>query len=1188
MLLPMKIEHLVSIHVQDLFDIASNNEVTAGEVLAGLRYLMVYRIKGGKMPSLDAEIMKRLAESLLLNMGHKAGSQLLAKRLTVEANEAFCLFVEFLEEIEEFRLAVAQKPAADLRHHLRVHKRARQNAGKEVQQLAVRLLRLMPSVSPQFADWKDLVVVDAHKDVERVLADFADMPVPQVAPSKDRLFPPPDLYFDRTVKKLLYMFKTSADNGLDAAAVPALMEHYGKNELPAPPKPSVPKMLFAQLTDFMVVILILAAIVEFAIGEPDPGIVLMVVVVLNVIIGFTQEMQANKALEALSSLSVPTAKVLRDGKTEEVDARHLVPGDVVVLEEGDAVPADLRIIESAQLEIVEAILTGEPLGVLKVPDAIRSSTRRMPLGDCRGNAFMATLVQRGRGKGIVVRTGLKTEVGKISSAITATPHVETPIQRKLATLGKILVALSFILCAIVVVIGLAYKRGLSQMIKVGISLAVSVIPEGLVAVVTVTMALGVRRMAQQQAIVRKLPSVETLGSVTVICSDKTGTLTEGKMGTEEAWTVDGTSYAFTESTKLDPAVGGLVDRTRGGNVPVPKDAVAPHMKLAMLAAALCNNAAVQQNAEDGTWKSVGDSTEVAMIVASQKLGLGAAQWAAQGWKRRGENAFDSDRKVMSVVYELAGQGFVLAKGAPENVLQRCTGYVTAYAGGVDIETRPISGPDAQIVADISAASAEMASKGLRVLGLAVRKCDAAVDVTTLECEWQFVGLLGLIDPPRKGVRESVASCKRAGIKVIMITGDHIATATAIATQLGILDPADPNASRAIRGAELDMLSDEQIAALRPFPSVFARVSPDNKLKIVQALQRAGQLAAMTGDGVNDAPAIKAANVGVAMGIAGTEITKQAADVVLANDNFTTIVAAVAEGRRVFDNIQKFIVYLLSCNSAEIWLMLLSAAVDRDLPFTTIVILFANIIADVPPAMAIGVELPELDIMDRPPRNPKARVIDFTAGVSIIVQGLSMSLITFGLYISEVGDARAEVDEKGHESIVPPQLVKARTEAFALLTLMQLFQGFISRSTTQSLLRIGLIGNRWMVAGVLFSLVCLVLGFYIPAFADWLGLEALDGMMWVKVLVGLAIHVAVTEIMKFGLRFRNRRKRAAKGLPGPAPAATDSQGTVESAHHHDSSTTAAAPASPATKKDYHEVPTATQIEPDRAAPATLIN
>ncbi|KAL7749976.1 hypothetical protein RI367_004491 [Sorochytrium milnesiophthora] len=1229
------IEHQITIHVQDLFDIAANPDVSLDEVLGGLRYLMDFRIRKGRMPTLDLEVMKRLAEALMLHMsgskglypttalaqtagGGRRGSSLIAsttappaaattndqsnaaqealgqsaaekqykfrgKKLSVAANECFFLFVEFLEEVEEFRQAVALKSSVDLRRALRLHKRCakRFSSSGEPLPLAVAsvvAVQVLTSMSPHFADWHDLVLEESYEDVERALQELKSMvsvPKDALAMGKARLFPPPGLYFDREIRKIVPMFRTSVESGLSSSFIQDLLAHYGPNALPEPPKPSPLRMLLSQLLDFMVIILIISAIVEFAMNEDKPGIVLMLVVVFNVIAGFYQEMKANSALEALAKLSVAKAKVVRDGQTQEIDATHLVPGDIVLLEEGDAVPADLRIIESAQLEVIESILTGEPTGVLKSPAAIRSHTRRMPHGDCKGNAFISTLVARGRGKGLVVRTGETTEIGKIPSAITSTPNVQTSIQRKLSKLGKILVALAFLLCALVVVIGIAWKHPFSAMIKVGISLAVSVIPEGLVAVVTITMALGVSRMAARDAIVRKSPSVETLGSVTIICSDKTGTLTEGKMGAAAMWTVDGNRFSFTESTSLDPLAGGVVlQQGPETMVNVPRDmANAPALSvLAMAVAGLCNNADVvrevpnahpgippttgaakQHNTEqtthvasDAGWKPVGDPTEVALVVAAAKAGFSKSWWQQEsGYSLRklGENAFDSDRKVMSVVYEATAsfstdkpRYFVMAKGAPEAVLLRCSGFVKAqgaHPSPMDLVRSCAQPLDESIALTITDRSSEMASGGLRVLGMAIRQLDVEPDVTdakqlaALEADLQFVGLIGLIDPPRKGVKESVATCKNAGIKVVMITGDHIATAAAIAAQLGILEPDNPANSRAIRGAELDTLSDEQIGSLRPFPSVFARVSPDNKLKIVKALQAKGHSVAMTGDGVNDAPAIKAADVGVAMGIGGTEITKQAANIVLANDNFSTIVAAVEVGRRVFDNIQKFIVYLLSCNSAEIWLMLICAIINKNFPFTTMVILWANIIADVPPAMALGAEPVEQDALQRKPRDPSAAVLSKFATMSILVQGWSMTLITFVVYDIYTGSYMPEQRDDGVEVAAPPELTHARGLAFAILTTLQLFQGFLSRSTTQSVFRINILGNLWMIFAVAVSFLLLLLGFYVPPLARWLELTPLPAMDWVWVLVCLLIHIVISELIKLAYRVHTRRKAAAE-------------------------------------------------------------
>ncbi|KAI9139413.1 hypothetical protein BKA69DRAFT_1086161 [Paraphysoderma sedebokerense] len=1072
---------------------------------------MDYRIRKGKMPSLDIDVMKRLGEALLLNMGRKEGKTLLGKRLTREANEAWFLWGEFLLEVEEFRLAMAQKPIFELRHALRLHKHCRGSSPQDQKEMSVAIIKTL-SAMPQFADWKELVIEEERDEVEKVYDDFKDK-VGLQTPPVTKVLPPPGLYFDRAINKIVPMFRTNLSTGLPNSVIPDLLENYGHNHLPTPPKPSVLKMLLTQILDFMVIILIIVAIVEVAMGDPDPAYVLTVVIVLNVVIGFSQEYQANKALEALSSLSVPKARVLRDGKTEEVDAHNLVPGDIVILEEGDAVPADLRIAECAQLEIVESILTGESVAVAKTPELIKSKTRRLPLGDCKGNAFMSTLVARGRGKGIVVRTGSDTEIGKISAAITSTPNVQTPIQRKLQRLGQWLVVLSFLLSALVVIIGVAWRRPVLAMVKVGISLAVSVIPEGLVAVVTVTMALGVRRMAQREAIVRKLPSVETLGSVTVICSDKTGTLTEGKMGASMLWTTQNDSYTFTESTSLDPSAGKIIRLSSASSSPTKTQAeeqvspsfekAPPHFVLSMMISSLCNNSDVMvipaAESETGNveYKPIGDPTEIALLVGAQKGGMSKVWWETPsnlGLKKIGENAFDSDRKVMSVVYSCeppsstaSPHAFVLAKGAPESVLMKCSGFIPAADSSFPT---PLSVLDTatplndSAVALISEQSSAMASRGLRVLGLAIRKLPSIPSLSTpaelqkMESELNFVGLIGLIDPPKKGVKESVSTCKRAGINVIMITGDHVATATAIATDLGILEPRNSQRNRAIRGAELDMLSEEQISELRPFPNVFARVSPDNKLKIVQALQKKGNSVAMTGDGVNDAPAIKAADVGVAMGIGGTEITKQAADIVLANDNFTTIVAAVEEGRRVFDNIKKFIVYLLSCNSAEIIIMIIAASINRELPFTTMMILWANIIADVPPALSLGIEPAERNIMDRKPRDPKSAVLDRFAVSTTFVQGLTMSLISLVVYLLNYPSGLAGPSDDG-KTIAPSELTLARSTTFAALTTMQLIQGFLSRSVSLSVFQTGILGNKWMFGAVFLSIGLMLLGFYIP-------------------------------------------------------------------------------------------------------------
>jgi len=953
------------------------------------------------------------------------------------------------------------------------------------------------------------------------------------------------------------MFKVDKDKGLSSDSIEALRKHYGPNNLQPPPKPSPLKMLLGQIYNFMNIILIIATIVEICIGEYKDAVVLFVVIVINIVIGFTQEYKAEKALEALTSLTIPQALVLRDGKQEKINSSDLVPGDIVILDEGEGVPADLRIIEQSQLEIVESILTGESVPTAKDIKHIRSRTRKIPLADCKGNAFMGTVVAHGRGKGLVVRTGDNTEIGKISNSITSQPQAKTNIQRKLDILGKWLVVLAIVLCIIIVVINLIYGNDTKETINIGLSLAVSVIPEGLVAVVTVTMALGVRRMAKRNAIVRKLPSVETLGSVTVICSDKTGTLTEGKMGTSLIWTIDDCAYTFTESTNIDPNKG-TVQKLSSGEVTEESLATAAdtgktydtadaQLMAAILSASLCNNSSVVLDPETNEWKSIGDPTEVAMIVAAQKAGFSRDSWENNGFRKLGEYPFDSERKLMSVIYTttrkddpasgetdmtaqnassaspLPNTSLVLAKGAPEAILQRSISYVPSVAAGHSSLSDLINGEQRELTNEVKALIAtrneQMASRGLRVLALAVRKvgheeAEAIVKSEKMEqseTQLSFIGLIGLIDPPKKGVRESIATCKTAGIRVIMITGDHVTTASAIARQLGIIDSENVAMQRTMKGSELDLLSEDAIAELKPFPSVFARVSPDNKLKIVKALQARGELDAMTGDGVNDAPAIKKADVGIAMGLSGTEITKQAADIVLADDNFSTIVEAIREGRRVYDNILKFIIYLLSCNSAEIQLMMVCTIFNIPLPFTTIMILWANIIADVPPATALGLEPPERDVMERYPNDPKAGVLNVPTTISAVLQGTIQAGVSFALYML------AKETEILGKAKGCTQFQYAQTVAFAGLITLQLVQAFHSRSVSTSIFRTGIMDNKWLIGANILSFVLMLIGIYVPGISDFLENYEIYWQAWLGIIVGLIIQLVVIELLKAYLR-----------------------------------------------------------------------
>ncbi|KAI9301670.1 hypothetical protein BJ944DRAFT_290754 [Cunninghamella echinulata] len=1042
------------------------------------------------------------------------------------------------------------------------------------------------------------------------------------------LLPPPSLYFDYPCSVLLTMYAyTDICQGISSKICSQLEQQYGANRLPPTKKPNIFIMLWNQLTDFMVIMLMVASIVEGAQQDFNSMAILLVVVVLNTIIGLTQEWKANKALDSLNKLNIPQARVIRDGNTHFIPSDQLYPGDIVILEEGDMVPADLRLIETSQLELVESILTGESLPVQKSTDPVTSKNCLIPAADCLGNAFMSTVIARGRGKGIVVRTGSHTEIGKISSAIQngSDKKTKTLIQRKLDKLGKCLVLLAILLCVLIIIIGVIWKKNAREMINIGLSLAVSVIPEGLVAVTTVTMALGVRRMSKKQCIIRTLPAVESLGSVTVICSDKTGTLTIGDMTVTSLWTSDGAVYDFTHTEFLEQQLKQQrINDSKSNNVNISNHPYFPHhhpstlLEYAMMISALCNNAATKYIPETKETKSIGDPTEIALLIAAEKLNMGPSLWTSQyGCKRYEEKAFDSDRKLMSVLYStsllsssplalspstslssntsiisssflnknnnsrndnnnstnntpidglIIEDNMMVCKGAPEEVLKICTHYIMN-------DTTQLIDPAFQ--ESVLKQNHQMAAQGLRVLGLAM-KCSSSLSTNTatasfaskppsslasptlvsqhhsyvsyvdhndtgssvssdtcsiindnsnnievkenqedekeklqddqdffLEQHLIFVGLIGMVDPPKTGVHESIIACQEAGIQVIMITGDHITTATAIASQLGIYNSQIEFKSKVINGQELESMPIDTLAKLEPFPSVFARVSPDNKLKIIQALQQKGEVVAMTGDGVNDAAAIKHADVGVAMG-SGTEITKQAADVVLLDNSFLTIVSAIEEGRHVFDNILKFIVYLLSCNCAEIFLMLICTIINVDMPLTVMMLLWANIIADIPPSMALGVEPKEIGLMKRNPRQSTQNVITKITWIIILFQSFLIAGMTITTYLMAI-------------FVLKYSLPQAQTLAFTTLTTLQLVQSFYSRSISQSILKTGITSNRWLIYAFLISFSSMLIGIYVPGISQWLELTFMNSISWGMVFICCFIQMILVESGKWCIR-----------------------------------------------------------------------
>ncbi len=779
------------------------------------------------------------------------------------------------------------------------------------------------------------------------------------------------------VKKTL----SSSDQGLTAEEAAKRLQTDGPNELKAAKKRSVFGMLLDQFKDFMVVILIIAAVVSGALGEMVDACIILVLVILNAILGVAQELKAEQSLEALQKMSAPHAKVLRGGKQLLIPARELVRGDVVLLDTGDYVPADLRLTECESLKIQEAALTGESVPVEKEDRALPEDSA---LGDRVNMAYSSSLVTYGKGAGVVVETGMNTEVGKIAAMIQSAPQTETPMQKRLNALGKVLGIAALAVCAVMFGVGLLYGKDLLEMFLTAVSLAVAAIPEGLPAISTIVLALGVQRMVKRNAIVRTLPSVETLGSATVICSDKTGTLTQNRMVVKE-FALPGMTSSAPEAELEDPA---LLD-----------------------ACILCTDV---RRTEAGF---SGDPTEVARVELSERHGIKKEALEARAPRVAGI-PFDSDRKLMTSVHRYEGQSGFLSytKGGLDEVLAICTAVSTPQG------VRPITEADKEA---LRALNTGMASRALRVLAYSHKALSALPeDKTTLESELIFDGMTGMIDPPRPEAAEAVAKCHRAGITPVMITGDHALTASAIARELGILQ----DGGRVVTGAELEQMSDGQLFDEVEGISVYARVSPEHKMRIVRAWQAHGNVVAMTGDGVNDAPALKLADIGCSMGVVGTDVAKDASDVILTDDNFATVVAAVEEGRRIYDNILKSIGYLLSCNIGEIICLFLATLLNWEEPLLPIHLLFVNLVTDGLPAMALGVDPAAPNIMDR-----KAKKND-----SIFTKGMIWRMCYQGVMVGLLVLLAFSIGQK-------ISLAVGRTMAFAVLSCGELVHAFSVRN-----------------------------------------------------------------------------------------------------------------------------------------------
>lgn len=901
----------------------------------------------------------------------------------------------------------------------------------------------------------------------------------------DRLSPQEVLLlpYVRKLDDLLTDLSTNAEEGLSSLEAKVRKEKYGPNRLPEPKKVSPVEMFVKQFANFMMGILIGAVALSLILQDYKDAILIGIVVLINVTIGFFQEYKAEKTLDSLKKMSRPTAQVIRDGKVDDIPTHNLVPGDIVVLEEGSIIPADVRLTEEVGLEINEALLTGESIPAQK--DATDEITNKVALGDQLNMAFMGSVVVAGNGRGVVVSTGAKTQMGKIAETLAIPYEKPTPLQKNLTLLGKYLIAAAIVVSTLIFIIGYLQGREMHDLLFTVISLAVAVIPEGLIAVVTVTMAVGVQRMAKRNAIVRSLPSVETLGAVNVICSDKTGTLTEGKMVATDLWVGD--KLYTVSGTGVIPEGAIYVDDKRVTEVH-------DGLKTTLLTMALCNDASLQKD-DSGAWEGVGDPTEIALQVLAHKLDIKKEELEDE-WRFIEGLPFDSDRKRMSMLYHHSKHGVhIYSKGAPESIFDIVTTVME------DGKIREFSAHERKRYEKINN---DMAGRGLRVLALAVRQLPSQpkdIEPETIERDMTFLGMVGVLDPARPEAKLAVEQCKKAGIRVIMITGDQEPTAINIAASLGIFDPEK---DRAMNGEEMDELSEDEIIKLDPFPKIFARVSPENKLTLINALRKMHYIVAMTGDGVNDAAAIKHANVGVAMGKEGTDVTKQAADIVLADDNFATIVAAVEEGRRIFTNLLKFIRYLLSCNFGNVFAILLATATGVPLPFTPIQILWLNLVTDTPPALALGFDGAEPDAMNNPPRNTKNGFFRKADIIFILFHGILMAAIMLFVFLFEV-------------YVFQSSLEKARTMAFAMLVLVQLTQAFNSKSTGSTLFRKDILSNRGLIVAVMVSLGLLIAGMYSPILNGVFEQVSLSLKDWLWLLVGVGIFIAFAELFKFTRR-----------------------------------------------------------------------
>ncbi|NLE99525.1 MAG: cation-translocating P-type ATPase [Anaerolineales bacterium] len=910
-------------------------------------------------------------------------------------------------------------------------------------------------------------------------------------------------WHSRSADDVVQALQTGVSEGLTVTEAEARLSHYGHNELTERPRPGFWQMLAAQFNNFVIIILIIAAVISFLLGDIIEAAAIMAIVVLNAIMGVVQESKAEEALAALKKMAAPEAQVLRGGHRITVPARELVPGDIVFLEAGNYIPADLRLIETVNLKIDEASLTGESVPVEKQAAGVLSPDA--PLGDRLNSAFMGTTVTYGRGRGVVTSTGMQTQIGLIAEMIQSYEEETTPLQQRLDQLGHWLGWGALALCAIVFIEGIiqetelaiistqgiapyfqATKQQIVDLFIVAVSLAVAAVPEGLPAVVTICLALGMREMVQRHALIRRLPAVETLGSANVICSDKTGTLTQNQMMAVRLYVAN---YRLDVTGEGYQPEGGFNHYGEDAN---PRD---NQEILALLTGGLvASDAQLEKGETDAgrtVYRMVGDPTEGALVVAAAKAGLWRDEVEAR-MPRIAEVPFDSDRKRMSTIHRTDGTGpeyIAYVKGAPDVMLPLCEAILE--------DGKPVGLTPAR-VEHIENIIRDLGQAGLRVLAVAYRHLDWVPEHPTadeIEKELVLIGLIGMTDPARPEVAPAITRARRAGIRTVMITGDYPTTARAIGEQIGLLRPQ----GHVITGAELNHLSDEDLDAQIDGIDVFARVSPEHKVRIVEALKKRDNVVAMTGDGVNDAPALKRASIGVAMGITGTDVSKETADMVLTDDNYASIVSAVEQGRIIYSNIRKFVYFLLSCNMAEIMVIFLATLIGGGTPLSAIQLLWLNLLTDGAPALALGLERGDPDIMEQPPRPVREPIINRSMVVGIVVQTIAItSVVLTAFYLG------LRWDPSSHRL--------AQTMAFVTLSASELFRAYTARSERVSIFRIGVFSNKFMQYAVLASLALLLAAVYVPFLQNIFNTVPL-GREWAVLLPLILVPSVAAELTK---------------------------------------------------------------------------